>query len=207
MRNSPLTASTREKVIAACRNPAIYELAKAIPEQGASGRSRTYPSFVWLLWQEFFSIFGTHRAVERELGRGGWWDLVRREVRGMFPDDPSMWLPSKTPRRQHFEYYRNRYMQRDDVAERLLELHRQVSGAQAAELGILDPTGEGSVTHPAVSRTLYGDGKVITPSIGHSPAPHVSTVRPVRSARYGQTQTQGCMSKEMASGLRAPSST
>lgn len=34
---------------------------------------------------------------------------------------------------------------------------------RAAEIGMLDPEGEGSFTHPAVSRALYGDGKVITP--------------------------------------------
>src|SRR2546421_4850607 len=34
---------------------------------------------------------------------------------------------------------------------------------QARELGLMDPEGPGSWTHPDLSRMLYSDGKVITP--------------------------------------------
>ena len=172
-----------------------------------AGRARTYPSFVWILWQELFSIFGTHRAVERELGRGGWWRLVRREVHLMFSNDPSMHLPQEAPRRHHFEYYRDRYLARDDIASQLLELHRQTATAQAMEVGMLDPDGGGSPTHPAVSRTLYGDGKVVTLSgafiqIRHAATASYSWINPPRTSLRRIFGTGAD-----ASGRRAPLAT
>lgn len=42
-------------------------------------------------------------------------------------------------------------------------LHRRLAVDQARELGLLDPEGSGSFTHPDLSRLLYADGKVLTP--------------------------------------------
>jgi hypothetical protein len=49
------------------------------------------------------------------------------------------------------------------VLAALGDLHRRLAIDQARSLGLLDPTGPGSYTHPDLSRMLYADGKVITP--------------------------------------------
>jgi hypothetical protein len=44
-----------------------------------------------------------------------------------------------------------------------LPKNHDVCRQQARELGLVDPSGPGSSTHPHLSRMLYADGKVITP--------------------------------------------
>jgi hypothetical protein len=47
--------------------------------------------------------------------------------------------------------------------DEIAALHRRLAVDQARELGLLDPEGSGSFTHPDLSRLLYADGKVLTP--------------------------------------------
>ena len=49
------------------------------------------------------------------------------------------------------------------ILEALASRHRELAAGQARQLGLLDPDGPGSWTHPDLSRMLYADGKVITP--------------------------------------------
>lgn len=144
------------------RDDAIFAAAAAIPPKsnGSVGRARTFPDFVWALWPVLRGVFGSHRAVERELGRGGWWRYIRRELRRLRPDLPR--LPERPPRRQDFEYIRDRYLATDEGVRRALETHTKLAAEQAVRAGNFAPS-EGSLTHPAVTRTLYGDGKTITP--------------------------------------------
>src|SRR5205807_10144854 len=95
----------------------------------------------------------------RELGRGGWWAYIRKEMKRLRAELPA--LPAKPPRRQDFEYMRERYLVTDDAMARSLELHTATAVAQAREAGNLDPDGGGSFTHPEITRSLYGDGKAI----------------------------------------------
>ncbi len=46
--------------------------------------------------------------------------------------------------------------------DQLGDIHRYAAAEQARQIG-LDPDGPGSWTHPHPTRSLYGDGKVITP--------------------------------------------
>jgi hypothetical protein len=66
-------------------------------------------------------------------------------------------------RRHHYLYGRNRYLSNPAVLEGLAKLHREIAAGQARELGLMDPEGPGSWTHPDLSRMVYSDGKVITP--------------------------------------------
>jgi len=66
-------------------------------------------------------------------------------------------------RRHHYLYARNRYLTDPNVFAQLAVLHRETAAGQARELGLVDPDGPGSWTHPDPSRLLYADGKVLTP--------------------------------------------
>jgi hypothetical protein len=66
-------------------------------------------------------------------------------------------------RRHHYLYGRARYLTTPDVLDRLGEIHRACAVDQARQLGLLDPDGPGSWTHPDLSRMFYADGKVVTP--------------------------------------------
>jgi hypothetical protein len=64
-------------------------------------------------------------------------------------------------RRHHYEYGRNRYLTDPAILGALQARHRALAAAQAVALGLCDPDGAGSWTHPDASRMLYADGKVI----------------------------------------------
>lgn len=155
------TLSVRERVDVVLRDDAVFRSAEVIPAkgEGSVGRRRTYPDFVWTLWPVLRDIFGSHTAVQRELGRGGWWRYIRRELRRLRPELPE--LPAEPPRRQAYEYYRDSYLATDQGIRRSQEIHTKLATEQAKEAGNLDPNGGGSFTHPDITRCQYGDGKVI----------------------------------------------
>ena len=118
---------------------------------------------MWLLYEALISVYGSARQVEAELSHPIVWDLIRDQLRGRYPQDMSRWLPEAPMRRHHYLYARNRYLTDPDVLAAISALHREVAARQARELGLLDPNGPGSWTHPDSSRMLHADGKVITP--------------------------------------------
>jgi hypothetical protein len=152
------------RVEAIFANPALYALAERIPKPGgAGGRPRTYPDYMWLAFEALVSVYGSARQVEAELSHPLVWRLIRTLVAERFPNDPSMHLPKAPMRRHHYLYGRNRYLSDPKVLADVQELHREIATSQAQELGLLDPDGPGSWTHPDPSRMLHADGKVLTP--------------------------------------------
>jgi hypothetical protein len=154
-----------ERVEAILGNPALYRLAEAIPRQDRpqGGRPRLYPEFMWLVFEALISVYRSARAVEAELAHPIVWARLRRLVRERFPSDSAMWLPEQPMRRFHYRYGRDRYLTDPAVLNELTAIHRQSNAGLARRLGLLDPDGPGSWTHPDPSRLLYADGKVITP--------------------------------------------
>lgn len=157
--------STLERLEALVANPALFELAEAVPEPdpSAGGRPRQYPVFMWLLFDALLSVYGSGRKVEAELAHPTVWSRLRGHVRQAQPDRPDLWLPERPMRRHHYLYGRTRYLTNPVVLEQLAELHRRIAAEQARSCGLLDSDGPGSWTHPDLSRMLYADGKVITP--------------------------------------------
>jgi hypothetical protein len=152
-----------EKVEAILRSPDLYELAKAIPEQGGTGRPRSYPSFMFLVFDALLSVWRSARQVEAELSHPLIWRLMRQIVVERFPEDQAMHLPKHPIRRHHYTYMRDRYLTDPKILAALGKLHRELAAAQAREIGLMDPDGPGSITHPHLSRMVHADGKVLTP--------------------------------------------
>src|SRR2546423_943169 len=165
MASSPAGVDAPDRVEAILRNPAIYELAGLIPQPSREkgGRGRDYPDFMYLVFEALISVYASARQVEAELSHKVVWKLMRRTVKKMFPDDELMRLPSRPMRRHHYLYGRNRYLSNPAVLAGLAVLHRELAAGQARELGLMDPEGPGSFTHPHLRRMLYSDGQVITP--------------------------------------------
>jgi len=157
--------SSLDRVEAIIRNPALYELAKLVPQQeeGEGGRPRQFPDFMLLLFEALISVYGSGRKAQAELAHRHTWRFVQRLVKKMHPRDPSMWLPNQRYKRHHYAYGRNRYLTDPVILQKLQAMHRELAVEQANEIGLLDPDGEGSFTHPSLERMLYSDGKVITP--------------------------------------------
>jgi hypothetical protein len=165
-RGAPIGAL--EKVEALFANPALYELADLIPEpDGTSGgRPRHYPAFMALAFDALLSVYGSARQVEAELAHPLVWKLIRTTAARHCPDTP---VPEQPMRRHHHRYLRDRYLTDPHILQALGERHRHLAVDQARSLGLLDPDGPGSYTHPDLSRVLYADGKVITPLFKATP--------------------------------------
>jgi hypothetical protein len=196
-----------ERVEAIVDNPAIYRLAELIPaaNERRGGRRRQYPEHMWLIYEALLSVFGSARQVEAELSHPAVWGLLRDRVRRQFPKNPSRWLPVAPMRRHHYAYARNRYLADPDVLAALTGLHRELAANQARELGLLDPDGPGSWTHPHLSRMLHADGKVITPVFRARPGDtHLDTttgeLRLLRADPDGGLHVEG--DGEMAWGVK-----
>ena len=154
-----------QRVEAILENPEIYHLAELIPRprRHSGGRQRHYPDYMLLVYEALVSVYGSARQVEAELSHPLVWGFMRRLVKDLFSDDDSKWLPRQPMRRHHYLYGGNRYLQDPAVLAGIARLHREIASAQARELGLIDPDGPGSWTHPHLSRMLYADGKVVTP--------------------------------------------
>ena len=148
------------RVEAILRNPETYALAAAIPpHEPGHGRPRDYPDLMVIVYEALISVYGSARQVDAELSHRVVWRLVQRLVKKR----TGVRLPSRPMRRHHYLYLRSRYLTLRHVQAELGQLHREHAARQARELGLLDPDGDGSWTHPHPTRSLYGDGKVITP--------------------------------------------
>ncbi len=88
---------------------------------------------------------------------------MRRIVGELFPDEPELQLPRLPMRRHHYTYMRDRYLTDPSILQELGRLHRELAVAQARGIGLMDPDGPGSITHPHLSRMLHADGKVLAP--------------------------------------------
>jgi hypothetical protein len=162
--NSPGVASF-DRIEAILRNEAIYQLAELVPapprEHG--GRSRDYPNYMLLVFDALLGVYRSGRQVEAELSHPVTWRFMRRLVKRRFPSEPSKHLPSRPMQRHHYLYSRNRYLSSPEILEGIGRLHREIAVRQAREIGLLDPEGPGSWTHPHLARMLYADGKVVAP--------------------------------------------
>lgn len=88
------------------------------------------------------------------------WRWIRHTVKSQFPDDPSKHLPDIPMRRYHYDHAR-KYLADPEILKSLQQIHRVEAVAAARSIGLLDPEGEGSFTHPDLSRVLHGDGKAV----------------------------------------------
>ncbi|MCW2748891.1 MAG: hypothetical protein JWR83_1, partial [Aeromicrobium sp.] len=157
--------STFDRIDALIANPALYELADSVPAPDASagGRPRQYPAYAWILFDALISVFGSARRVEAELAHPIIWSHLRHQVRERFPDEPERWLPAKPIRRHHYLHGRTAWLTRPEVLAELRKIHQRCAADQAREIGLLNPSGPGSWTHPHLSRLIHADGKVVTP--------------------------------------------
>jgi hypothetical protein len=157
--------SALERLDAILANPATYELAAVLPEPDHShgGRRRQFPAFMFIVFEALLSVYGSARQVEAELSYPLVWQHVCTAARKRFPDRPDLHLPATPMRRHHYLYARKHALQVPGFLDALAARHRELAAQQAEALGLCDPNGPGSWTHPELSRMIHADGKVIAP--------------------------------------------
>jgi hypothetical protein len=190
--------STFDRIDALLANPALFELADAVPEAdpSAGGRPRHYPTFMWLLFDALLSVYGSARRVEVELSHPIVWSHIRTTVRAQFPSQPERWLPAAPMRRHHYLYGRTSWLAQPAVLDQMRAIHRRTAAEQAQTIGLLDPEGPGSWTKPDLSRLIHADGKVITPLFRAHPGDtrldkETGELRPVRAEHDAALHFEG----------------
>lgn len=163
MSREVLPPSSLEAVEAVFLDPSTYRISEAIPLRGRTGRPRDYPAYMFIGFRDLISAFGSARQVEAELAHPEMWGFIRRLVRKRFPKDRSMWLPEKPMRRHHYRYAKEKFLTDPQIHAAIRDASRREAVDTAREIGVLDPGGPGSFTHPDLSRMLHGDATVIPP--------------------------------------------
>ncbi len=142
-------------------DPGTHAEAAAIPKK-QTGRPRDHPDYMQIVFAAAVSIYGSAHKVEAQFADPRVWDFLRDTAKAMFPDDPSQWLPPEQMKRYHFSYAKC-YLADPGVLRARAEISTREGVELARSMGLGDPDGPGSFTHPDLSRLLYGDGKVFTP--------------------------------------------
>ena len=106
--SSPTGHGALERLEALLDNPAVYAIADAVPvhDSRLGGRPRTYPVYMWVVFDALISIYRSARRVEAELAHPLVWERIRALIRDRFANDPEQWLPPAPMRRHHYLYGR-----------------------------------------------------------------------------------------------------
>lgn len=207
MRRDPPGVASFERLEAILANPAIYRLGALIPRPDAckGGRPRAYPDFMVLVYEALLSVYRSARQVEAELSHPVVWRFICRKVKKRFPRDTTKHLPRVPMKRHHYTYLRNRYLADPAVLAELTAQHRSIAADQARQIGLMQPDGPGTWTHPHLSRMMYADGKVVTPLFKAKPGDarvdkQTGEVRPLRCEPDAGLHYEG--TGEMAFGTK-----
>ena len=164
VRPQPLT--TNQQIEAIFSHPALYDLGKLIPAEQPVGRPAHHPGYLLLGYGVLARLFRSGNRVQTELSDPATWQIICGAVAAMAEARPDLVdrLPgAKPPRWEAFRYARNRYLTDPDILRALQDAFTEAAVGQAHELGLLDPAGPGSLSHPDRSRVVYGDGTVVRP--------------------------------------------
>ena len=154
-----------ERVEAVFTNPDLYSVGEGLvprdPTKG--GRPRQFPEYFVFAFADLADIYTSARAAWTALKGPHVWDHIRGLVKQHCPDDPSKWLPDQPPSRTWYVKARNRITDFDTALEELGDRFTTAAVETAEALGLLDPTGAGTPTHPDPSRMIHHDGKALRP--------------------------------------------
>jgi hypothetical protein len=186
MTDAPVSAL--ERLDAILTNPATFVLSAQLPDADRSrgGRPRHYPSYMLIVFEALISVYGSARQVEAELAHPLVWTHLRNLARKHARSGRARDLPSTPMRRHHYLYARKRCLATPGLLDALMHRHRELAAEQAVALGLCDPDGSGSWTHPHLDRMLHADGKVIAPLYRAKPVdarvdPTTGEIRPRRA--------------------------
>lgn len=178
--------TTNQQIEAVFAHHTIYELGLLIPtkEKGSVGRRSDFPGYLLVAYGVLARLFRSGIRVQTELKDPSTWQLVCDTVARVQRDDPDLVpvLPGhRPPPWDAFRYARDRYLTDPDLLADLQGVFTECAVDQAHDLGLLDPKGPGSFSHPHRSRVVYGDGTVVRPLYAPPPATRATDTKTGKS--------------------------
>jgi hypothetical protein len=162
--SADLGVSHLERVIDLFSDPDLYEFTDdlVVRDPTKGGRPQMYPAYFVFAVDCLADIYGSVRSASTALHGPVVWEQIRRLVKEQCPNDQSKWLPDTPPSRTW--YFKRRKPMTDAEENSLATLQQRLTDSAvgiAHELGLLDPDGPGTPTHPDPSRMIHHDGKAI----------------------------------------------
>lgn len=153
------------RIRAVLRHRAIYEIGAEIQPQNGVGREPAHPAYLLLIYASLARVLRSGIRVETDLLDGELWDLVRHETRATLRREGlDLQPPGHTPPAwHHWRRLRDDHLATDEGIAMVQRLHLPLAVDLAQRIGMLNPRGTGSMTHPSHMRALYGDGTIVRP--------------------------------------------
>lgn len=154
-----------DRLRAVLGSPTLYLVAQSLDVEQSVGRPRNQPLYSVLALGVISRLTRSgHRAVT-DLADPAMWGLCQQLMteaiarHGLDLPPP----PTTAPRWHHWRRLRDDHLSTDEGLRQLATIHRPLAVQAARDLGLLDPRGPGSLTHPHPTRVLYGDGTIVRP--------------------------------------------
>lgn len=154
-----------DRIRAVLRHRALYEIGAEIQPHNQVGRKPAHPAYLLLIYASLARVLRSGIRVETDLLEGELWDLVRHESRATLRRE-GLDLPPpglKPPAWHHWRRLRDDHLATDEGIAMVQRLHLPRAVELAQRIGMLNPRGPGSMTHPSHLRAVYGDGTIVRP--------------------------------------------
>ncbi|WP_157210207.1 hypothetical protein [Nocardioides aequoreus] len=157
--------NTWTRIRAVLTSPTVYELGRVLEPEHLVGRRPENPAYVVLAYGVMARILRSGIRVELDLAEGHTWAAARNLMirtiaeRGLDLPPPG----ARPPKWDHWRFLRNHHLATEDGLGLLGREFPPIAVAAARRIGLLDPHGPGSLTHPDQTRVTYGDGTLVRP--------------------------------------------
>ena len=156
---------TLPRIRAVLRHRALYEIGGELDIRADVGRPRIQPPYVLCIFGTLARVAKSTVRVETDLQDPDLWAIVRSEMIATIQREHlDLPLPSHTaPGWHHWRRFRDEHLATDTGLARLSGLHIPRAVTLARSIGLIDPRGTGTLTHPSSARSVYGDGTIVRP--------------------------------------------
>jgi hypothetical protein len=156
---------TLPRIRAVLAHRTLYELGAELQPQAPVGRPCTHPAYVLLLFATLSRITRSSVRLETDLQDPDLWRLVRSQMLQTIEREHLDVPPpgKRPPACHHWRRLRDDHLATDEGLAQIGRLHLPGAVALAQRLGLLNPNGKASLTHPDASRAVYGDGTIVRP--------------------------------------------
>jgi hypothetical protein len=156
--------TTAETITALVHSPELHALGALLPARGEVGRPRVHPGWSVMLFGALARHYRSAARAHAEMHSTSVWEFTQRQVRHA-AGELGMAIPPalQPPTWGAWANARNAHLATDEGLVRVAAIHLDHAAALAHDLDLCQPSGGGSWSHPAKTRTAYGDGTLVTP--------------------------------------------
>lgn len=156
--------NTAEAITALLHSPELHALGELLPPRWDLGRPREYPGWSVLLFGALARHYRSAARAHAELHSPAVWTHSLNQARSAASELGIAVPPCPAPPTwSTWVTARNTHLTTDAGLAAVAGVHLDQAADLAHDLGLCLPTGGGSWSHPAKSRTAYGDGTLVTP--------------------------------------------